>query len=110
AHSIPLAMASGCPYVDQLQEACGIIAARLGGLPWKLVYQSRSGPPTQPWLEPDIGDYLREIHAIGGCTDVIVVPIGFISDHMEVLFDLDTEARDLCDKLGLAMHRVPTVG
>ncbi len=110
AHSIPVAMAGGCQYAQQLHEACGIIAAELDGLPWSLAYQSRSGPPTQPWLEPDIGDFLRIAQASGDCTDVVVVPIGFVSDHMEVLFDLDTEAQAICDQLGLTMHRVPTVG
>ena len=79
-------------------------------MPWTLAYQSRSGPPTQPWLEPDIGEFLRDIKRQGDATDVLVVPIGFISDHLEVLFDLDTEARGLCDQIGLVMHRVSTVG
>lgn len=110
AHSIPIAMASGCAYADQLRDACEIVMARFPGQVWSLAYQSRSGPPSQPWLEPDIGVYLRELHASGQVSDAVVVPIGFISDHMEVLFDLDTEAKQLCDELGLVMHRVPTVG
>ena len=69
------------------------------------MYQSRSGPPTQPWLGPDIRDYLREIRS-----DVVIVPIGFLSDHMEVLYDLDTEARLICDERGIRMQRVATVG
>jgi ferrochelatase len=75
-----------------------------------LVYQSRSGPPTQPWLEPDIADHLRQLAAGGAAKDVVIVPIGFISDHMEVLFDLDTEARHVCEELGLNMVRAGTVG
>lgn len=110
AHSIPLAMASGCAYEAQLQESCRLVAEAFPEQSWRLVYQSRSGPPTQPWLEPDICDYLRELHKQGEVTDVIISPIGFISDHMEVLFDLDTEARSVCAELGLNMIRAGTVG
>ncbi|CAN5613743.1 ferrochelatase [soil metagenome] len=74
-----------------------------------LAYCSRSGPPTQPWLEPDINDHLAALHA-QGVERVVVAPIGFVSDHMEVVFDLDTEARETVDELGLQMTRVPTVG
>ena len=76
---------------------------------FKLVYQSRSGAPTQPWLGPDVLDYLREIKE-GGVSDVVIAPIGFISDHMEVIYDLDTEARQLCESIGLNMVRAATVG
>ncbi len=110
AHSIPDAMAANCRYELQLQEACQLVAERAGIDDWRLVYQSRSGPPTQPWLEPDVCDTIREMHATGDLQDLVVVPIGFISDHMEVLFDLDTEAKQLCDDLGVHMLRVPTVG
>ena len=75
----------------------------------KLVYQSRSGPPTQPWLEPDVCDAIRDLHEQGE-SQVVIVPIGFISDHMEVLFDLDTEAADLCKMLGMKMVRANTAG
>jgi ferrochelatase len=75
-----------------------------------VLYQSRSGPPTQPWLEPDILDFLRQYKAGGGSDPVVIVPIGFVSDHMEVLYDLDMEARDLCRELGLRMVRVPCAG
>jgi ferrochelatase len=108
AHSIPMTMASNCRYEQQLQEASRLIAADLN-CQWELIYQSRSGPPTQPWLEPDICDRIRQL-AEQGVTDVVLVPVGFISDHMEVLFDLDTEALDLCKELGLKAHRLPTVG
>ncbi len=74
-----------------------------------LVYCSRSGPPSQPWLEPDVNDHLRDL-AAEGVTRVVLAPIGFVSDHMEVVFDLDTEARETCEELGLEMVRVPTVG
>ena len=110
AHSIPQAMADGCRYEVQLREACRLVAQGVGRDDWQLVYQSRSGPPQQPWLEPDVGDYLRELHAHAPLRDVVVVPIGFISDHLEVLYDLDTEVRELCDALGINMVRVATVG
>ena len=110
AHSIPTAMAAGSPYVEQLQETCRLVSAGLERSDWNLVYQSRSGAPSQPWLEPDINDYLRQLHASEGPCEVTIVPIGFISDHMEVLYDLDTEARALCDELGLIMVRAGTVG
>lgn len=109
AHSIPVSMADASPYVRQLKEASERVAAACGISNWTLVYQSRSGPPTQPWLEPDICDYLRQQHA-AGVRSVIICPIGFISDHMEVLYDLDTEARALCDQLGMKMVRAGTAG
>jgi ferrochelatase len=109
AHSIPTSMADGCRYGAQLAEACRLVAEQAGVTDWKLVYQSRSGPPTQPWLEPDICDAIRERHA-HGCSRLVIAPIGFISDHMEVLYDLDTEAADLCRELGVEMERAATVG
>lgn len=109
AHSIPLAMARGSAYEAQLEETCRLIAERLPHSRWSLVYQSRSGSPAQPWLEPDIGDHLRDLKA-QGAADVVIAPIGFISDHMEVLYDLDTEARALADEIGLNMVRAATAG
>ncbi|MDX6696590.1 MAG: protoporphyrin/coproporphyrin ferrochelatase [Blastocatellia bacterium] len=109
AHSIPLSMASGCAYQEQLLETCRLIAAELQHERWRLVFQSRSGPPSQPWLEPDICDHLSQLKE-AGAQDVVVAPVGFISDHMEVLYDLDTEARSLCDRLDLKMTRAATVG
>ena len=106
AHSIPLSMARTSRYEEQLQESCRLVASQLGIDRWRLVYQSRSGPPTQPWLEPDIGDYLKHLDA----KEVVIAPIGFLSDHMEVLYDLDTEARLLCESLGVRMVRAATVG
>jgi ferrochelatase len=109
AHSIPLSMASNCRYETQLLEASRLVAEGVGNENWRLVYQSRSGPPTQPWLEPDVCDALEQ-SAGQGIQDVVVVPIGFISDHMEVLYDLDSEARDKAAALGLNFVRAGTVG
>jgi ferrochelatase len=110
AHSIPLSMADSCQYVPQLQETARLVAQQLGRIDFELVYQSRSGPPSQPWLEPDIGAYLRTLSASKESRDVVVIPIGFISDHMEILFDLDTEAQQICQELGLKLVRAKTVG
>ena len=110
AHSIPVAMSQGCDYEKQLKETGRLVAEELGHKEWRLVYQSRSGPASQPWLEPDILDCLREVKARGGSSDVVIAPIGFVSDHMEILFDLDTQARELCAELGLQMVRAETVG
>ncbi|HUY90008.1 MAG TPA: ferrochelatase [Pirellulales bacterium] len=109
AHSIPLAMAQNCRYEQQLHEACGLVAEQAGAADWGLAYQSRSGPPSQPWLEPDICDVLRQLPA-EGARDVVVAPIGFISDHMEVIYDLDTEAQQVSRESGLKMVRAATVG
>jgi ferrochelatase len=109
AHSVPRVMAQGSGYVEQLQAACQAIAERLQLRDWTLVYQSRSGSPTQPWLEPDIMDHIRSLHR-ALVRDILLVPIGFISDHMEVLYDLDTEAAALCDELGIRYERAGTVG
>jgi ferrochelatase len=111
AHSIPRAMADNCRYVLQLQEAVRLVSAAVGRpATGRLVFQSRSGPATQPWLGPDIFDYLSELSATGQVRDVVIVPIGFVSDHLEVIFDLDTQAREVCDRLGLNMLRAATVG
>ncbi len=107
AHSVPVAMAESSDYREQLNESCRLVSEQLGIAEWRLVYQSRSGPPTQPWLEPDIGEVLL---AMATGSDVVIVPIGFISDHMEVLYDLDTEARAICDERGIHMLRAATVG
>jgi ferrochelatase len=110
AHSIPLSMAENCRYERQLQEACRLVAEHAGAASWELVYQSRSGPPQQPWLEPDVCDRIEELHQGGELKRLVIAPIGFVSDHMEVLYDLDTEAADLCDRLGVPMQRAATVG
>ncbi len=104
-------MAANSRYELQLREASRLVAelAGVAAEQYQLVYQSRSGPPTQPWLEPDVLDSIKELHT-QGIADIIIVPIGFISDHMEVLYDLDTEAHDLCQQLSINMIRVPTIG
>lgn len=110
AHSIPSSMANTSDYVKQLEEVRRLVSGALECKNDVLVYQSRSGAPGQPWLEPDILDYLREVKARNVASAVVVAPIGFISDHMEVLYDLDVEARQLCHSLGLPMARAGTVG
>ncbi|HEY0100751.1 MAG TPA: ferrochelatase [Pyrinomonadaceae bacterium] len=109
AHSIPLSMATNCDYQAQLLETCRLVAQGAGHARWQLVFQSRSGSPMQPWLEPDICDHLRELRR-AGATDVVVAPIGFISDHMEVLYDLDTEAQQVAHEIELNLIRAVTVG
>ena len=109
AHSIPQSMADHSRYELQLQEASRLVAESAELPDWELVYQSRSGPPTQAWLEPDICDRIEELKSEGYLA-VTVIPVGFISDHLEVLFDLDTEAKDKAAECGLEMVRVPTVG
>lgn len=109
AHSLPRAMAKNCSYEEQLLETCRLVSDRAGLERWQLVYQSRSGAPHQPWLGPDVCAVLRELHE-KGVTAVVLAPIGFLSDHMEVVYDLDTEARELCEDLGMNMARARTVG
>jgi ferrochelatase len=104
AHSVPVAMAASSPYAAQLGTVADRIAARLTHRHWSVAYQSRSGSPREPWLEPDIGDALRAL-AQGGTREVVIVPIGFVCDHVEVLYDLDVEARQLAETLGLGFHR-----
>jgi ferrochelatase len=110
AHSIPVSMANTSDYVKQLEEVRRLVSGALGHENDALVYQSRSGAPGQPWLEPDILDYLRQVKAANLASAVVLAPISFVSDHMEVLYDLDVEARQLCDSLGLPMTRARTVG
>lgn len=109
AHSIPVSMAETCDYEKQLGEACRLVATGLGLERWHLAYQSRSGPPHQPWLEPDVGELLEQLREQGH-TSVVVSPIGFISDHMEVIYDLDTELKLRCDAVGLTVVRAATPG
>jgi len=111
AHSIPMSMARTSDYVQQLSETSRLVAEAVGlrSDRWQLVYQSRSGPPQVPWLEPDILDHLQALHE-SGVRDVIVMPIGFLSDHIEVLFDLDEQAAETATRLGIKMVRATTVG
>jgi len=111
AHSIPLSMSTTSDYEKQLRESCRLVAEqlRLPASRCKLVYQSRSGRPQDPWLEPDIIDHLRESNA-AGVTNIVISPIGFLSDHMEVLYDLDDEARRFCESSGIRMVRAGTPG
>ena len=111
AHSIPLSMARACDYEKQLTETCRLIAEAIG-IPadrWSLVYQSRSGRPDEPWLQPDILDHIQNLHD-RGVTCLVIHPVGFLSDHLEVMYDLDEEARIKCETLGLRMERAGTVG
>ena len=123
-HSIPEAMNDvsgrvpgrpGAAYVRQHEEVARLVTARVTELtgsrhPHDLVFCSRSGPPQVPWLEPDVNDHLERLAADGEADGVVVVPIGFVSDHMEVIYDLDTEAAATADRLGLGFERVQTPG
>ena len=109
AHSIPVAMAETSPYEDQLREVSGFIAEKVKIAHWALAFQSRSGPPGQPWLEPDILDHIRMVKG-DGYTQLVVAPVGFISDHLEVVYDLDRQAKERCDALGITMVRAGTAG
>ncbi len=108
AHSIPVPMAEKAPYVGQLLVTASLIAERLGHDKWRLVYQSRSGRPRDPWLEPDVCDVIREI-AKEGVRYTIVQPIGFLCDHVEVLFDIGIEAKEAADEAGIKLIRAQTV-
>ena len=111
AHSIPESMASSCNYVAQLQETCRLVAEAVGvdASRWKLVYQSRSGRPQDPWLDPDICDHVKQL-STEGVSNLIIMPIGFLSDHIEVLYDLDDEAAKAAKECGIHMVRGQTVG
>jgi protoporphyrin/coproporphyrin ferrochelatase len=109
AHSIPRALAETCLYEEQLRTASGRVAEICGHSDWDLVWQSRSGPPSQPWLEPDVLDHVRAL-ASRSVRRVVLSPIGFLSDHMEVLYDLDVEAAALCRELDIDMVRAGTPG
>ena len=109
AHSIPLSMANSCDYVDQLREASRLVSEQIGADNWELVFQSRSGPPTQPWLEPDVCDRIDLLGA-EGVRHVCAIPIGFLSDHVEVAYDLDFEAAARAKTAGISFVRAETVG
>jgi ferrochelatase len=109
AHSIPTGMAERSGYTAGLRRTAGLLAGRLGVKTWSLAFTSRSGNPSDPWLEPDIGDSLRTLQR-DGAQDVVVSPIGFLSDHVEVLYDLDIAARRTADGLGIGFFRAGTPG
>ena len=104
AHSLPTAMAACSPYVEQLQASARMIAEKLGQQNWSIAFQSRSGRPSDPWLEPDVGAAIRTLVAQGH-KEIVVAPIGFVSDHVEVLYDLDIEAKKIADGLGIHLVR-----
>jgi protoporphyrin/coproporphyrin ferrochelatase len=109
AHSIPESMAANCDYAMQLAETGSLIARELNVENWKLVYQSRSGSPMQPWLGPDVLECLKSL-ASEGIKEVALAPIGFVSDHMEIVYDLDFEAQNVARELGMKMVRAATAG
>jgi ferrochelatase len=109
AHSIPVAMADASPYVDDFTTVARAIAAKLDHPRWSLAYQSRSGRPEDAWLEPDVNTVIRSM-ARDGERDAVVVPVGFVCDHVEVLYDLDVEAVATARAHGLTLHRAATVG
>jgi protoporphyrin/coproporphyrin ferrochelatase len=108
AHSIPTPMAEESRYVQELEATAGLVCARFGVQKWKLAYTSRSGAPTDAWLEPDVCDEIRA-QAKQGVRDILAIPIGFVADHVEVLFDLDVEARQAAQEAGVTLHRAQTV-
>jgi ferrochelatase len=116
AHSIPLSMAAGCNYETQLREAARVVAESVApDCSWDLVFQSRSGPPSVPWLEPDICDFIAELNSEEAADSskveaLVVIPLGFVADHMEVKYDLDTRARAMAEQQGLSFSRARTVG
>ncbi|MCZ9308634.1 ferrochelatase [Corynebacterium uberis] len=117
AHSVPLAAdnAAGGPedpqlYSRQVKEAARLIATSAGVEQWDVVWQSRSGNPRTPWLEPDVVDHVVDLHDKQGVNAIVVFPVGFISDHMEVVWDLDTELREAVDERGMTMVRASTIG
>ena len=104
AHSVPVAMAAGSPYAAQLEATARAVAERLHRERWSIAYQSRSGSARDPWLEPDVSDVIRAL-AREGARDLVVVPVGFVCDHVEVLYDLDVEARRVAEAAGVGFHR-----
>jgi protoporphyrin/coproporphyrin ferrochelatase len=108
AHSVPVAMAEASPYVADFTATARAVATRLGHARWSLAYQSRSGGPREAWLEPDVGDAVKAL-AKDGARHVVVAPIGFVCDHVEVLYDLDVETRGIAEAHGVTLHRAPAV-
>lgn len=107
AHSLPIAMAASCEYENEFKESCALVMARIAAERWSLAYQS--APASAAWLAPDIAEELRRVAAMGA-RDAVVAPLGFFSDHMEVVYDLDVAAREVADQIGLGFVRAGTVG
>ena len=107
AHSVPVGMTGAARYAQQVNESAQLVASAVGSSNWTVVFQSRSGRPEDPWLGPDVCEYLRG--AAGRVPGVVLVPIGFVCDHIEVLYDLDHEAAEVCREIGLPMARAETV-
>jgi ferrochelatase len=112
AHSIPRTMAETSNYEAEFARTCGLVAEKLGKKEWTLAYQSRSGRPEDPWLEPDVCEVIRRLAKSkeAQVKDILIIPAGFLADHVEVLYDLDVEAKGTCKRLGVKYHRAPTVG
>ncbi len=110
AHSLPTAMADESPYRQQFEQSCRLVSQRVGLDRWDMAYQSRSGPPSQTWLEPDICRHIEQLAESGKLADLVIVPIGFVYEHLETVFDLDEEAGELCRQSGINMVRAATVG
>jgi ferrochelatase len=108
AHSVPVAVSGTTEYVQQVEEGARLVAEKISHLRWSVAYQSRSGDPRTPWLEPDIGMVLPQL-AAEGTREAVVVPIGFVCDHIEMLYDLDIEVRQIAAAHGLTMVRAGTV-
>lgn len=108
AHSVPVAMAEASPYVAQLTAASRLVAEQISHSRWMIAYQSRSGSSLEPWLEPDISQAIREL-ARDGAQEAVIVPIGFVVDHVEVLYDLDVEAAGVARGAGIKVHRARAV-
>ena len=108
AHSIPTRMAAESRYAEEIRDSARLVAEAAGASDWAVAFQSRSGRPQDPWLGPDIGDYLRAERS-RGLRAVVICPLGFVADHIEVLYDLDIEAATLCAQLDLPMTRAAAV-
>jgi ferrochelatase len=104
AHSVPISMANRSPYVEHLLITARSVAEKIGHKNWSIAYQSRSGKPGDAWLEPDINRVIRDL-SLQGATDIVIAPIGFVCDHVEVLYDLDIEAKKTAAQAGIKLHR-----
>jgi ferrochelatase len=108
AHSVPVAMAERSPYVEQISETAALVAAQLGHRRWTVAYQSRSGNPHEPWLKPDLLTVIRD-SSTAGVPEIVLAPIGFVCDHVEILYDLEIEARQAAEGLGIHFYRARCV-